>query len=166
MSARCRFRSIARGRAISVTPRSREYFGDFGAAAVGLSTGVALDIIGSDGGRRFAPFAVRAISHGCQPIHSWIAQPRHQDRSLCSLLLGSRRIDLFRGTILWRHTCPAGSSVTLAFVGHDGRAGLRVPTPFCSPIGKVKPPLGLQLKSASGAERSCLEGATKLYFDR
>jgi len=72
--------------------------------AVGLSTGVALDIIGSDGGRRFAPFAVRAISHGCQPIHSWIAQPRHQDRSLCSLLLGSRRIDLFRGTILWRHT--------------------------------------------------------------
>src|SRR4029079_2947968 len=92
MSARCRFRSIARGRAISVTPRSREYFGDFGAAAVGLSTGVALDIIGSDGGRRFAPFAVRAISHGCQPIHSWIAQPRHQDRSLCSLLLGSRRI--------------------------------------------------------------------------
>jgi hypothetical protein len=119
-----------RGRAISVTPRSREYFGDFGAAAVGLSTGVALDIIGSDGGRRFAPFAVRAISHGCQPIHSWIAQPRHQDRSLCSLLLGSRRIDLFRGTILWRHTCPAGSSVTLAFVGHAGASRPPCTDPF------------------------------------
>ena len=41
--------------------------------------------------------------------------------------------------------------MTLAFAGHDKRAGLNVPLPFCSPIGEVKPLLGLQLKSASGA---------------
>jgi hypothetical protein len=89
MSARCRFRSIRAaerfrlpldlGANISVTSAPQ---------AVGLSTGVALDIIGSDGGRRFAPFAVRAISHGCQPIHSWIAQPRHAHRPFAAYCLG------------------------------------------------------------------------------
>jgi hypothetical protein len=37
---------------------------------------------------------------------------------------------LFRGTILWRHTCPAGSSVTLAFVGHAGASRPPCTDPF------------------------------------
>ena len=46
---------------------------------------------------------------------------------------------------------PGWKQHNLAFAGHDERAGLSVPIPFCNPIREVKLLLGLQLKSASGA---------------
>jgi hypothetical protein len=101
MSARCHFRSIARGRAISAIPL------DLGAnisvisalLAVSLSAGVTLDIIGSDAGRRFDASQARAISHGCQPIHSWIFNRGTRTDPFVAYCLGHAGLICFEGTL-------------------------------------------------------------------